>query len=77
LTTSNRTAAIGANRAVVTAHEKSAARGKNILKCVSTVSAEFKHATVETEVRIRVRCFKIEIVPECQSRRKYLEENQT
>jgi hypothetical protein len=77
LTTSNRTAAISADRTVIAAHEKAPADGKNVLKSISAVGAEFQHATVETEVWIRIRCFKVEVVPECQSRGKNLEKNQT
>ena len=74
LTTSNRTAAICADSAIIAAHEKAA--GGNLLKSISPVGAEFQHATVETEIRIRIRCFKIEVVPECQSRAKNLEKNE-
>jgi hypothetical protein len=34
------------------------------LKGISPVGAEFEHATVEPEVRILIRRFEIEIVPE-------------
>jgi len=43
------------------------------LKSISTVGAQFQYATVETEIRICIRCFKIEVVPERQSRAKNLE----
>jgi hypothetical protein len=40
LTTSNRAAAITANRAVVAAHKEAAAGGKDVLKGISAISAE-------------------------------------
>ena len=40
LTTSNRAAAISANRTVVAAHKEAAAGGKDVLKRISAVSAE-------------------------------------
>ena len=63
-TTSNRTAAVGADRPIVAAHDESAAGDKNVLKGISTVKADLKDTTIETEIRINVRCFKIEILPE-------------
>ena len=66
MTASDRTAAIGADRAVVAARDESAANGKDVLKCISAVGAKFKHAPVEADVGIVGRRFKIEIVPECQ-----------
>jgi hypothetical protein len=66
-TTSNRTATISADCAVVTAHHEATASGKNVLKGVSTVSAELQYAAVEAEVGVRVRGFKIEVLPEGQT----------
>jgi hypothetical protein len=63
-TTSNRTAAVGAYRPIVTAHDEGAAGNKNVLKGISTIKADLKDPTIETEIRINVRCFKIEILPE-------------
>jgi hypothetical protein len=77
LTTGDRTTTIRADRAVVATHQEAPASGKNILKRIPTIRADLQHATVETEVWIRIRCFKIEVVPECQSRGKNLEKNQT
>jgi hypothetical protein len=65
-TASNWTTAIGADRAVVTAHYKKA--GANPVKCISAVGAEFENASVEADTRINVRGFKIEAVPERQLR---------
>jgi hypothetical protein len=65
LTTRNGTAPIGADRAVVAAHDKAAASGKNISKCISTVGAELQHASIETDVGIDLRRFQIEVVLEC------------
>jgi hypothetical protein len=47
LTTSNRTAPVGANGAVVAASYETTASGENILKCISTVEADLQHATVK------------------------------
>ena len=66
LTTCNRTAPISSDSTIVTAHNKTAAGGENILKCISTVSAELKHTTIEPDSGVDLRGFKIEIVPECQ-----------
>ena len=66
LTASNRTTPIGADRAVISAHNKAAAGCKNILKRIPAVSADLQHAAVEAEVRILARRFKIEVVPESQ-----------
>jgi hypothetical protein len=43
------------------------------LKRVSIISAELQHAAVEAQVGIRVRCFKIEVLPECQTWKATLE----
>jgi len=34
------------------------------LKRVATVGTEFEYATIKADVRIDVRCFQIEVVPE-------------
>jgi len=47
---------------------------KNVLKRISTISAELQHAAVKPESRIRIGCFKIEVVPESQTRGTALEE---
>jgi hypothetical protein len=44
------------------------------LKRVSIVSAELQHAAVETEVGVRVRGFKIEVLPKGQTWLATLEE---
>jgi hypothetical protein len=67
LTASNWTTPIRADCAVVTAHHEATASGKNVLECVSAVSAEFQHPAVETEVRIWIGGFKIEVLPEGQT----------
>ena len=51
-TTTNRTASVGADCAVVTAHQEATASGKNVLKRISTISAELQHAAVETEIGV-------------------------
>jgi hypothetical protein len=68
----NRAASIGCDRPIVSAHEEGA--GRNILKCISIVSAELQHAAVEAQIGIRIRCFKIEVLPEGQTWRATLEE---
>jgi hypothetical protein len=73
-TTCDRTTTISADGAVIAPHEKASAGGKNILKRISTISAELQHATVEPESRIRIGCFKIEVVPESQTCGTALEE---
>ena len=37
------------------------------MKGVSIVSAQLQHAAVEAEVRVRVGCFKIEVLPKGQT----------
>jgi hypothetical protein len=59
----NRTAASRANCTVVSAiHE---AAGRNVLKCVPTISAVFKHAAVKAEVGILTGRLKVKIMPKC------------
>jgi len=70
LTTSNRATAISANRAVIAPHGKGPAGRKNILKRISTISADFKHSAVEAQVRILARRFKIEVLSKGQFRSK-------
>jgi hypothetical protein len=69
---SNRAASIGCDRPIVSAHEEGARR--NVLKRVSIVSAELQHAAVEAKIGIRLRCFKIEVLPKGQTWRATLEE---
>jgi hypothetical protein len=67
LTTSNRTTAISADGAVVASDHEDPASCKNILKRFSTVSADLQDASVEAEVRVFARRFKVEILPENQT----------
>ena len=53
------------NRAVVSAHHEAAASGKDVLECISTISAHLQHAAVEAEIRVQIGGFEIKIVPEC------------
>jgi hypothetical protein len=69
---SNRAAPIGCDRPIVSAHEEGARR--NVLKRVSIVSAELQHAAVEAQIGIRLRCFKIEVLPKGQTWRATLKE---
>jgi hypothetical protein len=69
---SNRAASIGCDRPIVSPHEEGARR--NVLKGVSIVSAQLQHAAVESEVRVRVGCFKIEVLPKSQTWKATLEE---
>jgi len=64
LATRNGTASISGYHAVIAAHHETAARGNDVLKRVATVGTEFEHATIKADVRIDVRCFQIEVVPE-------------
>jgi hypothetical protein len=66
LTACNRTAPITADRAVITTHDEAAANGKNVLKCISTVSAHLQHASVEPNIWVQVRRFEIKILLEDQ-----------
>jgi hypothetical protein len=66
-TTGNRTTAIGADCAVITAHQEATASGNNVLKGVSTVSAKLQYTAIEAQVGVRVRGFKIEVLPEGQT----------
>jgi hypothetical protein len=67
LTTSHRTTAISADGAVIASDHEEPASCKNILKRISTVSADFQDASVEAEVRVFARRFKVEILPENQT----------
>ena len=62
-TTGNGTATILANRPVVAAHEKAPTGEENILKRGSAVRAELQHAAVVAEMWVRVRRFKVEVLP--------------
>jgi hypothetical protein len=68
LAIANRTAPISADCTIITTHDEAAAGGQNVLKRVSTVKANLQHATVETQVGIHARCFKVEVVPKGQLR---------
>ena len=63
LTTSNGTTAIVSDRAVVAACDEAPAGGKNVLKCIPTISADLQHTAIEADVGIWRR-FKIEILAE-------------
>jgi hypothetical protein len=52
LTASNRATAIGADCAVISAHREAPAGSKNVLECISAVSADLQHAAVKAEVGI-------------------------
>jgi hypothetical protein len=67
LTTSNRAAAISTDGAVIAADHEASASSKNILKSISTVTAELQHTAIVAEVRILARRFKVEVVPEGQT----------
>ena len=62
LTASNRTAPIGADSTVITTRDEAAANGKNVLECISTVSAHLEYASIEPNVWIHIRSFEIEIL---------------
>jgi hypothetical protein len=64
LPTSNRTAPIAGNRAVIAALKKDTADLKDVLERISAVKAELQHAAVKADVGVHLRCFKVEIVPE-------------
>jgi hypothetical protein len=70
LTSGNRTTPIRANGAIVASHFERATSCKDVLECISTVNADLKHATVETQVGILARRFKIEVVSKGQIRPK-------
>jgi hypothetical protein len=52
LAASNGAASIRADEAVVPANCEVPPGGKNVLKCISAVSAKFQHATVKAKVRV-------------------------
>jgi hypothetical protein len=54
LATSNGAASISADHAVVSANNEVSTGRKNVLKCISAVSAQLEHATVKAEIRIQV-----------------------
>lgn len=66
LTACNRTAPITADCTVITTDDKAAAKRKNVLKCISTVSAHLQHASVEPNIWVHVRRFEIKILLEDQ-----------
>src|SRR5882724_11710742 len=67
LTTSNGATAISADRAVIASHAKAPASCKNVLKRVSAVSAHLQHTAIKSQAGIRVRRFKVEVMPESQN----------
>jgi hypothetical protein len=69
LTACDRTASIAADRPVVSTGGETAAHAANVLKCISTVSADFEHASVEPNIWVCIRSFEIEILPEAQLNR--------
>jgi hypothetical protein len=73
LTTSNWTTPVSADGTIIAAHQKGANRG-DILKRIPAVAAELQHAAVEAQIGIRLRCFKIEVLPKGQTWRDTLEE---
>jgi hypothetical protein len=75
-TTGNRTATISADCAVITAHQETTASGNNVLKGASTISAELQHPAIKTEVSVRLRGFKIEVLPKGQTRGDPLKESE-
>jgi len=54
LAANNRAASIRADYAVVPANNEVSTGGKNVLKCVSAVSAKLQHATIKAEVTVHV-----------------------
>jgi len=63
--TCNRAAAVSGNGAVIPAQYEAAANGKNVLKCIATISAQLQYAAIEADVRVYIGCFEIEVMPEC------------
>jgi hypothetical protein len=43
---------------------KATAGVKNVLECISTVSAELKYSSIEPQVESHFRSFEVEVVPE-------------
>ena len=62
LTTCNRTAPVTADCAIVTTHDEPASNSKNVLKCISPVSAHLEYAAIEPNIWVRFRSFKIKIL---------------
>ena len=69
LTPCDRTAPISGDCSVITARGETAANGENVLKCISTVGAHLKHASIEPNIWIHVGSFEIEILPKRQLNR--------
>jgi hypothetical protein len=46
------------------------------LKCISAIGAVLKHTAIKAEVRVCIRRFKVEVVPETQLRDVTLENSQ-
>lgn len=70
----NGATSIGADGAIIATQKEGA--GRNVLKRISTVTADLQHAAVETHIGIRVGRFKIEVVPECQARVEHLKKTE-
>jgi hypothetical protein len=70
LTTCNRTATISADRPIIPTRDEAAARGKNVLKGISTISAHLQHASIESDIWVHVGSFEIEILLESQLNRR-------
>ena len=51
-TTGNGAAPVGGDRAVIAAQQKAAACRQDILKRISTITAELQHAAIETEIGV-------------------------
>ena len=66
LTTCDRATSIGADCAIIAALNEGPTRVKNILERVSTVKADLQHSAVKAQIRIDVRCFKVEVLVERQ-----------
>lgn len=66
LTTCNWATSIGTNSAAIAAHGEAATCIKDVPECIPTVSADLQHTAVKAQIRIHVRCFKVEVLPERQ-----------
>lgn len=69
LTTCNRTASISADCPVITTGGETGAHGENVLKCISAVSADLQHTSIEPNTWVHVRNFEIEILLKVQLNR--------
>ena len=77
LAASDWTASSRADRAVIATCNKAAANLEDVPIGLSLVNTNLQHSAIESEGWILLRCFEIEIMPECYPGRGRFEETET